>query len=78
MRIAGTALRSLKARLARLEAKVPPPAHSPSANMTTGELRSSIIGVLGIDEGTLADVGPQLQLMIVSELARRDREGIRR
>ena len=44
--------------------------------MTTSELRHAITDSLGIDEDTLAVIGPGLKLAIVAEIARRDR-GIR-
>jgi hypothetical protein len=72
-----TTISSLRRRLEACERRVPPPAHSPSANMTTGELRHSITGTLGISESELAVIGPTLGIAILAELARRDARGIR-
>jgi len=68
----------LRRRLEACERRVPPPAQGPSANMSTGDLRHAITDTLGISESELAAIGPGLGIAILAELARRDREGIRR
>jgi len=71
-----TTIASLRRQLAECARRVPPRAEGPSSSMTTSELRHAITDSLGIDEDTLAVIGPGLKLAIVAEIARRDR-GIR-